>query len=320
MGLKQDLEQKFQQLASRVATLGPHPQYLNELGGVLFELGMFDEAKKMFEAALRKDRTFEVARNNLNAINKKIAKQVKPGAIQDLIRRLAPVRPARPLVRIGSAGDGGYLAPDDLNGIAHCFSPGVGPTSRFEAALEDYGIHSFLADASVEGPASTLNSFTFDKLFLGEDGQPDQISLASWVTRYIPDDDDRDLLLQMDIEGAEFPVIEAAPPDLLRRFRIMIVEFHGLQRLGSCDEFGRISSVLDKILEDFHVVHLHPNNCCGSEIIAGIEIPRVLEFTFLRKDRDDGGTFVAQLPHPLDADCVPSRPTLVLDPAFLRGS
>lgn len=319
MGLKQDLEQKFQRLASRVATLGPHPQYLNELGGIFFELGMLDEAKKMFEAALKKDRSFEIARSNLNEVNKRIAKKVKPEAIHNLVRRLAPVQPARPLVRIGPPGDGGYLAPDDLDGIEFCFSPGVGPSSRFEAALEDYGIHSFLADASVEGPASALKNYTFDKLFLGEDGQPDQISLASWVARYIPNDDDRDLLLQMDIEGAEFSVIEAAPPNLLRRFRIMIVEFHGLQKLGLCDEFERISSVFDKILEDFHVVHLHPNNCCGGEIIAGIEIPRVLELTFLRKDRDHGRNFVTRLPHELDADCVPSRPSLVLDPAFLRG-
>ena len=26
---------------------------------------------------------------------------------------------------IGGAGDGGYLVPDDLDGIEYCFSPGV---------------------------------------------------------------------------------------------------------------------------------------------------------------------------------------------------
>ena len=48
MGLKQELEKKLQHLAGRVATLGPHPPYLNDLGGVLYELGRLDEARKVF--------------------------------------------------------------------------------------------------------------------------------------------------------------------------------------------------------------------------------------------------------------------------------
>ncbi|WP_294610046.1 hypothetical protein [uncultured Roseovarius sp.] len=36
----------------------------------------------------------------------------------------AAYTPAR-LVRIGGDGDGGYMMPDDFDGITHCFSPGV---------------------------------------------------------------------------------------------------------------------------------------------------------------------------------------------------
>lgn len=39
------------------------------------------------------------------------------------------------LTRIGSSNDGGYLVPDDLDGIKSCFSPGVANNSDFEFDL-----------------------------------------------------------------------------------------------------------------------------------------------------------------------------------------
>lgn len=317
MGRKQQLEQEFQKVATRISRFGSTPPYLNDLGGVLYELGRLAEAEKVFEAAFKLDPTFEPAKNNLAIIRQEVAHLVPAQSVRDLIERLAPIKTVRELIRVGPRNDGGYLVPDDLEGIQYCFSPGVGPSSSFEKALEAFGIHSFLADASVEGPATELKNFTFDKLFLGKDGEPDQISLASWVARYVPEAS-TDLLLQMDIEGAEYPVLRDAPPELLRRFRIMIVEFHSVASIRDARRHPEVGGTINKLLEDFHVVHIHPNNCCGSLIYADVEIPRVMEVTFLRKDRDPGAAYVNALPHPLDADCVPGNPTLPLDPAFLR--
>ena len=45
--------------------------------------------------------------------------------LNNLAKALRPVITQHPLIRIGSEFDGGYLVPDDLDGVSACFSPGV---------------------------------------------------------------------------------------------------------------------------------------------------------------------------------------------------
>jgi hypothetical protein len=116
----------------------------------------------------------------------------------------------------------------------------------------------------------------------------------------------------MDIEGAEYRVIAVASETTLSRFRIMVIEFHGLRRLRSPARFRRISSVFRKLLKNHRVVHIHPNNCCKPVKLGALEIPDVLEFTFYRSDRDVFDYRPLQFPHPLDATNVPDKPPVVL--------
>ena len=55
------------------------------------------------------------------------------------------------------------------------------------------------------------------------DGSADSISLQQWVEELAPNPTD-DLLLQIDIEGAEYRNIIATSAETLRRFRIIIIE------------------------------------------------------------------------------------------------
>ena len=54
-----------------------------------------------------------------------------------LIKSLRPMDCGKKLIRIGGNEDGGYLVPDDLEGIEYCFSPGVSTTVDFETHLAD---------------------------------------------------------------------------------------------------------------------------------------------------------------------------------------
>jgi hypothetical protein len=78
--------------------------------------------------------------------------------LQQFIYPLRPVTCCKDLIRVGYDNDGGYLVPDDLEGIAACFSPGVGDRAFFETDLLDrFNIPSYLADKSVDGPPNGLN-------------------------------------------------------------------------------------------------------------------------------------------------------------------
>src|SRR3984885_6474442 len=143
--------------------------------------------------------------------------------ILDLMRKLRPQDCGIELIRAGGSSDGGYLIPDDLEGVEYCFSPGVGPSSDFENQMADRGIRCFLADYSVESPPFCRPEFTFDKKFLGVSDGDRYFTLSTWKDKYLKDYAG-DLLLQMDIEGAEYAVILSTPDEILYQFRIAAVD------------------------------------------------------------------------------------------------
>jgi hypothetical protein len=245
------------------------------------------------------------------ALGANVTRQTPTSDVGDLVNRLHPIESGRPLIRIGSESDGGYLLPDDLEGIEYCFSPGVGATSSFEGHLATRNIRSFLADYSVASPPLERAEFTFDKKFLGACDSDTSFTLDSWKMKYLPNYRDN-LLLQMDIEGSEYESILSATPQTLKLFRIMIIEFHHLEKIFDPFVHALYRACFDKILRYFSVVHIHPNNCCGSVNKNGIEVPRVMEFTFYSNSRITGRKRREDFPHPLDRDNVPDRRSLPL--------
>lgn len=220
--------------------------------------------------------------------------------INKLLELLKPVDTGIELIRMGGSNDGGYLVPDDLEGIKYCFSPGVDVIANFEKELLDRGIPSFLADYSVEKPPIALEGCKFDKKFVGAYNSDITMTMENWMTDELPEHSNDDLLLQMDIEGAEYETLLATPIELLKKFRIIVLELHDFQKLDNQAYFRFINATIEKLSEHFVPVHLHPNNCCGVANVNGVEVPVIFEITYLRKDRvkKQGGKL--QLPHPLD--------------------
>jgi hypothetical protein len=120
----------------------------------------------------------------------------------------------------------------------------------------------------------------------------------------------------MDIEGGEYETLLAASPRLLGRFRIMVIEFHSLDQLWNEPFFVLVSRLFEKLLATHAVVHIHPNNCCGSVKSAGLEIPRIAEFTLLRRDRLRATGYRTAFPHPLDRSNVKKKKRLLLAPCW----
>ena len=230
--------------------------------------------------------------------------------IETVIRLLRPVLTTKDLIRIGGPKDGGYLIPDDLDDIVGCFSPGVGPTVAFEEELAARGIPCYLADASVPEPPVENKLFNFKKQFLGVVEDESTITLDSWVNSCAPATGD--LLLQMDIEGAEWLVFVNVSEAVLKRFRIIVVELHRLERIVDTLGFELMSTGLKRLLREFYVVHNHPNNVARPFKANGLTIPRYLEITFYRRDRADVTGYATQFPHPLDKKNVRELPDVVL--------
>lgn len=237
------------------------------------------------------------------------------------------------LINVGGYLDGAYVIPDDLNGVAACFSPGVNNFKTFEDILSaKYGIRCHMCDFSsdIESLRTPLkpNLQTFEKKWLDCTSGSDNISLDDWIYRYENDEND-DLILQMDIEGSEYKNILGASHYALKRFRIMIIEFHGLLDSSLFPNVNEsdIANCLFKIAKTHSCVHVHANNCCGQRFDkeTGLNIPNVLEATFIRSDRltliqHEENLRYPQLPSILDVPLnILVKPPLHLNRQWLSG-
>lgn len=232
--------------------------------------------------------------------------------VRQFIRSLRPYDAGYDLIRLGTLSDGGYLVPNDLNGIDGLFSPGVNDNSDFEYQVaQDFDIPCFMVDYSVEGPARQHRNFYFDKKFLGYMDRDIYWTLDSWVNRYAQNCNN--LMLQIDIEGAELETFIASTPQVLSKFRIIVAEIHGLDSIFNRYGLKLFQMCFEKLLKDFYVVHLHPNNCEGEVTKWGMKIPRVMEMTLIRKDRVSTLLPAKLFPHPLDYHCVPENKPIKLD-------
>ncbi len=253
--------------------------------------------------------------------------------LKNFIKSLSPRAVGHDLIRIGHTADGGYLVPDDLEGIKACFSIGYGGVSVFEEMLGiDYEIKAFIADRVGNIMERPLGRFIrwlrrlirrrskifrfdleldFENKFVGKENNLTTIRLEDWIQKKRSLDSTGDLILQMDIEGAELDILIDTPSDVLRKFRIMIIEFHSMA-IFDLSIFLRFKRVFDKILEDFCVVHIHPNSSTWKFFYRGIEIPATMEFTFIRKDRVLPDNRELVFPHKLDRPNFPDCPDVIL--------
>ncbi|WP_273445537.1 FkbM family methyltransferase [Neolewinella agarilytica] len=224
-----------------------------------------------------------------------------------LIQKLHPQRTQFQLTRLGAKGDGGYLVPDCLEDITACFSPGVARVSLFEFDCLERGMKIFMADKSVDEPNWKVdkNRYSFEKKYIGCTNNETFMTLDNWFESSDLSND-TELLLQMDIEGGEYPALMNASDELMGRFKIMVIEFHRLKNLWNRGFFDVAETVFDKILQTHVCVHLHPNNFKGPKgsvySLFGVDIPKVMEFTFLRKDVAEIKGYQTEFPHPYDFD------------------
>ena len=240
---------------------------------------------------------------NLNAAS-------SSSSIKSLITQLHPFKTNFDLIRLGPNNDSGYLLPNDLEGIEACFSPGCDNKFSFEENCFNRGMKIFIADKTVS-ENNVPNKFNFTKKFVSSISNKDFMTIDNWVSSSLPNNNS-DLLLQMDIEGDEYQCILNMSDDLLNRFRIIIIEFHDLDKLFNNFFYDIASTVFRKLLQNHTCVHIHPNNIREIINIDGISIPPLAEFTFIRNDRIKSKKPQRVFPHLLDQDCVPNKKTQVL--------
>jgi hypothetical protein len=216
-----------------------------------------------------------------------------------LIKKLFIYFTGHNLIRIGNSnGDGGYLVPDIINDIEYCFSPGVGRQTGFEDELLcKYNIKSFLLDGTVD----YKGNHHFIKKNLDNYNSQNTITIERWLSKFPEIKNNNNLLLQMDIENNEVEVLLNTDLDVLKKFKIIIIEFHNFDDLYSDLVMNLYIKIFTKLLNNFTICHIHPNNNGGQNFYNNIGLPSLLEITLINNEEVKIKKKIDyELPHYLD--------------------
>jgi hypothetical protein len=240
-----------------------------------------------------------------------VSQMTPDNSILNLIDSIRPR--THDLIRIGCENDGGYLVPPSISECEACFSPGVANNSSFEKdLLNKFNIRSHLADASVDSPTDfEIGSFLGKYIAAYE--SLETTTLEKWVLETVDPKICKSLILQMDIEGAEYSSILSCPDYILNLFKIIVLEVHDVYAWGNESFFKIAREFFNKLLRHFTPIHLHPNNHMGAIYLRSILVPQGFELTLLRNDcLTSHNSEYASLPSALDTPNDPTLPELLL--------
>lgn len=233
-----------------------------------------------------------------------------------ILRLAALLAPSRPRdtrkVRVGRPHDGGYVMVEDWQGLAGAISIGIGDDDAWDRAMLGHGCRVAQFDHTITAPPGTADGLRWQPLGIGTADVNNLRTLRSLIALSgLPEAGD--LVLKMDVEAAEWPVLaagEATAP--LGRFRQILIELHWFDRIGEDRWYAEAEAALRHLTRSHAVVHVHANNWGGAALIGGVPFPRVLEVTLLRRDAGELAPETGSFPTELDAPCDPSRPDIFL--------
>lgn len=232
----------------------------------------------------------------------------QPGVLQGRLISLG--RLLRPMAargvakrRVGHPGDGGYVMLDDLGRAAAALSFGVGQEMTWDLALAQRAIPVHQFDHTIEHPPARHEAITFHRrqIVPVADGRGESLASALDLAGAAP------CIIKMDIEGDEWPVLDAATKDDLGRILQFACEFHDFHHATDPAWHARALAVLEKLAAVFGVVHLHANNNGLLRCDGNVPFPEIIEVTFANRRFYDLEDSDDVFPTGLDA---PNRPDL----------
>lgn len=220
-------------------------------------------------------------------------------------------------VRVGSDGDGGYIMLDDFHSAGAAYSLGIGGNVAWDLAMAERGFQVFQYDHTVADPPTSHPNFHFHKKEIGPSDDGDVISITSAISAN-GHEAQRNLILKIDIECAEWVALDALPDTVLGQFEQIIGEFHGFLRIAEPDWRAVAQRVLGRLYRSHAVYHVHANNWGDFLPIANVPVADVLEISFVRRDRAKLVPSFEYFPSHLDMPCHPERPDIVLGSFIFR--
>ncbi|MBQ0028699.1 MAG: FkbM family methyltransferase, partial [Lachnospiraceae bacterium] len=232
------------------------------------------------------------------------------------VRELTEVK--RPItdcgyVRIGADRDGGYILLDDFAPEMAAYSFGINDDVTWDEQMADtYDMNIYMYDHTIDGLPKENPHFHYYKQGVAGCDRPEELlySLKSCLEQNGHSDKDN-LILKMDVEGAEWDVINETPSEILGQFRQIAFELHDFDHPEK--ERGILAAF--KKLNDTHFpVWIHGNNHTSAMCTENITLPIALEILYLNKAYYKYEEGIVSFPWNLD------NPNTSLFPEYILGN
>jgi hypothetical protein len=170
------------------------------------------------------------------------------------------------LQRFGEANDGGYLmCANLLAAVESGYSYGISGYDQWGCDISTkLGVPLHQYDCfDTRQPACAGGKTVFHAECVAEaKAVADARVFDSLENQLVKNGDrGRQLVIKMDVEGAEWWSLLSTPDDVLRRIDQLTIEFHWIEDpAGGWVHDGRYLSLIQRLKEHFHVAHLHFNN------------------------------------------------------------
>ena len=210
--------------------------------------------------------------------------------------------------------DGGYITINDPRANKIAYSFGINQDVSWDDDMANLGYQIFMYDMTIEDLPKHRPEFHFFKEGIG--GKFDPVQKLDTLEHFIKrngHENRRNMILKMDVEGAEYDFIEQVDSKTLEQFDQMTFEFHNLVMGLTFERAAKIISCFKKLNQTHQIVHLHANNANVSIMYEDDEYPELLEITYANRANYEFIDEEINLPIPrLDMPNIAQNPEIIL--------
>jgi hypothetical protein len=184
-------------------------------------------------------------------------------------------------IRLGNKHDGGYVIANGIGDYDCYISAGIGNDESFSYDfLQNYKVKNtaaFQLDIDVL-PKNYPVEMVHYKRNVSSVSDNKHANLSFFMKNY------NNIFLKMNMEGNEYLWLDYVSVNDLKKFKQLLVKFHGINDdTWNCDYKTKVN-VFKKLSETHYIIHAHGNKHQDSQLKTEVNIPSVIEFTFIRKD------------------------------------
>ena len=193
-------------------------------------------------------------------------------------------------VLFGPRNDGSYVLHDNLENIKITYSIGIDHKIEFDKAIANRGIDVYMYDHTIDKLPFDNEKFHWKKIGIG--GNKNRTYNIQTLQEMIKENghlNEKNMILKMDVEGAEWETLKDTPENVLLQFKYLVFELHFRDIYNPLIHFYNVLKKLHKSRQVFYI-HCNPyspiSTFGNNRICSWIEVSYIIrEGTIFTKDK-----------------------------------